>query len=583
MFTLAGGAATAWGQLDPNDPWPKYCHDERNTCYTPYRGPHCKPQLRWGAPVDTPQSDTYHLRGAAVAKFGPNNVRHVLVGTRDPDVLVFRFHPADGEYDPEQEAAQPVKKFSDNLEVELGGVVNSTPLVLADDTVVVQTNETLERWDLHLFEENEPPERLWSMDRESWSSSPTCGPMYWYREGANPSYIYAFGDGGTLYCINPEQAGQTAVPEWPAAVATVDAGYSTPAIGPIADDDEYRNFVYVSVWTVSEDDHFFAIFADGNPGQAQEWAWADGINDFQEYGDIQKGTFGSPSVHLPTALEMADQPVVCSDDGGVYAFDNLSAGSQGSQHRRWRHDFGHCISSTAGLAINGDLIFWNEWRWLRDPSDEGGSYSENGRSQPGFGGDWYFGAPVVDSADRFYVATPGTSPAALGRKVLAYTRPLIWWENPNETEDPNLPLWIWGDEGDLPTWAEALPFSAPLAMDEDGTVYCVSHGYIFALRPLVGDFNGDQVSNCDDADALVLALVNRESWEQQYGTVYGINLLGVGDANNDGAFNNFDITALRRIWDWDNCDRQDDWGEWEYYDQLMDLLLEQAQEEEGSR
>jgi hypothetical protein len=119
-------------------------------------------------------------------------------------------------------------------------------------------------------------------------------------------------------------------------------------------------------------------------------------------------------------------------------------------------------------------------------------------------------------------------------------------------------------------------------MDEDGTLLCASHGYLFALRPLLGDLNGDGVSNCDDAAALVLALVNRESWEQQYGAAYGINLLGAGDANNDGAFNNFDITGLRQIWDWDNCDDDDGWGQWEYYDQLLDLLLEDLQQEGGS-
>jgi hypothetical protein len=41
-----------YGQIDSNDPWPKYGHDARNTCKAPDNvfGPHA-PELLWWAPL----------------------------------------------------------------------------------------------------------------------------------------------------------------------------------------------------------------------------------------------------------------------------------------------------------------------------------------------------------------------------------------------------------------------------------------------------------------------------------------------------------------------------------------------------
>ncbi len=47
----------ALAQLDPSDPWPKYGRDERNSLYSPSRGPHIQPILRWVASL-TPSMPT---------------------------------------------------------------------------------------------------------------------------------------------------------------------------------------------------------------------------------------------------------------------------------------------------------------------------------------------------------------------------------------------------------------------------------------------------------------------------------------------------------------------------------------------
>lgn len=105
---------------------------------------------------------------------------------------------------------------------------------------------------------------------------------------------------------------------------------------------------------------------------------------------------------------------------------------------------------------------------------------------------------------------------------------------------------IWSSEG-LPRVDDlATPFHAGIAIDEDGTLICVNEGYILALRPLLGDMNGDGCHNNYDIDAFLLALAgpadpSDPTWEESYGAPIGVNLLGVGDCNNDGAFDNFDI------------------------------------------
>ena len=87
----------------------------------------------------------------------------------------------------------------------------------------------------------------------------------------------------------------------------------------------------------------------------------------------------------------------------------------------------------------------------------------------------------------------------------------------------------------------------PIAIDEDGTLLCANRGFILALRPFVGDFNGDGTITCGDASAFSSALTNYSAWDQNYGQVYGINVLGVGDCDNDGLFNNFDIDCFTAI------------------------------------
>jgi hypothetical protein len=106
------------------------------------------------------------------------------------------------------------------------------------------------------------------------------------------------------------------------------------------------------------------------------------------------------------------------------------------------------------------------------------------------------------------------------------------WDNPATEEDEC-------DGLDLREQIEA-----PIAIDEDGTLIVCSRGYVLALRPLLGDFNGDGCRNNFDVDALELALEDYGDWGSTYGAPIGINLLGVGDANNDGVFDEYDIDGF---------------------------------------
>jgi hypothetical protein len=114
-------------QLDPNDPWPKYGHDVRNTCKAPNNvfGPHA-PELRWWAPVGTQGAE--HPGGAAIATVGGVNYAFVGMPTNAPgltnaQIKIFRID--DPSYN-RSTAATPSRT------VDLAatdGVVRATPLI----------------------------------------------------------------------------------------------------------------------------------------------------------------------------------------------------------------------------------------------------------------------------------------------------------------------------------------------------------------------------------------------------------------------------------------------------------------------
>ncbi|QOJ13699.1 MAG: hypothetical protein HRU75_03170 [Planctomycetia bacterium] len=82
------------------------------------------------------------------------------------------------------------------------------------------------------------------------------------------------------------------------------------------------------------------------------------------------------------------------------------------------------------------------------------------------------------------------------------------------------------------------------AIDLDGSVVVANEGYVFVVRPPLADFTGDGCRNNFDVNAFVLALMDPASWHATIGTPGGVNLLGVGDCNNDGVFDNFDIDCF---------------------------------------
>jgi hypothetical protein len=587
MFMLAGGAATTWGQLDPNDPWPKFAHDQRNTCYTTHVGPHAKPQIRWWARLDEdPDSAlSHHLRGPVVARLGENNIRYVLVGTYDEvdagppivydgRVLVFRFHPDNNHWGDGELEALPVAVLP------VDGPVSSTPLVMPNDWVAVQTETHIEVWNLH-----NPgfPARLWKADLVSHGSSPAYGPML---AAGGDGYLYVLGDGGKLYCVDPEQdpdengeVDLATVREWSVPLATSDQGGTSPAIGPIADDPHFnpRNFVYVSLLSGEGLQHLFALFADGN-GNAPV-AWSHGI---ENGGGLMGGTFASPSVHHATAGEAyANQLVIGSDDSCIYGFVNECQDPEdGRWPRRWFFRTDECVSGTAGLTPEGEIIVWNEDSSIVDLADQGDDeYAYTGSTALDNGTGWVHGAPVLDSAGRFYVNTPdggyGGDDAAL---VLAYEWPIV-------DDEPR--LWDWGWEDDMPVvdlgppkvLVPRLGFGGPCADDVDGTLLCASYGYLFALRPPLGDFAGNGGADIGDLGAMRTALLDPLTWDEQYGAVYGINLLGVADADNDDAFTLSDVAALiDAMANGDNDSATDE--DWTAFREAVDALYDDVGMEE---
>jgi hypothetical protein len=87
-------------------------------------------------------------------------------------------------------------------------------------------------------------------------------------------------------------------------------------------------------------------------------------------------------------------------------------------------------------------------------------------------------------------------------------------------------------------------FRGGIALNSDGTLIAVNNGYVIAIRPLLGDFNGDGCRNNFDIDAFNLAMTNPAQWETDYGLPRGLNFVGVGDINNDGFVNSFDINPF---------------------------------------
>ena len=581
---FGAGVCPVFGQLDPNDPWPKFGRDERNTCYSPNVGPHA-PALRWWARLheqaqgQTPEEiASYHHQGAAVAYLagGTDPGPYILVGSRgdpsgpvtQPHVAIFKSHydPNDpNEWDPVRGAIPVGRMILGDPNDPNDAIINSTPAVLPTDRVVVQTAKTLELWDVT---DPRSPTQVgvrpitWS---PTYPSSPAWGPI---RQGPDaPNRVFAHARSGgqeLLYCLDPTNRDTfQGDPCWTYVFpGAPNAGSgSTPAIGPIADDPQNpdRNFVYAGTFTETPVHHLFALFAD-EPGLLQNrLAWSHGINDFRDVYvaacRMQIGTLGSPSVHHGAGSAVSNRVLVGSDEGGVYPFFNKLRRREGRGCDPYDTECN--VSSTAGLTPSGKAVLWNEHNGLYVFQDtESGLQFATGITVP-ISQRWVWGAPALDretatEPQRVYLNTPGNNNTGLSWRVVAYSMPDLQF------------VWGW-----LPEEGKQYPFDSPVALSDDATLYCVNHRYIFAISPPVGEFNGDKVTNTADIDALVAAFEDRAAWEKNHAKVYGINLLGVGDANGDHKFNGKDIVPLT---DKMATNRVGDENAWRYFCERRDYL-----------
>ena len=298
----------------------------------------------------------------------------------------------------------------------------------------------------------------------------------------------------------------------------------------------------------------FAVYANAT-GAEDSIRWSREID--RNAPDYWAGVPNSPALFDDGDL------LVCGDDSGVYEFDNLCDPLNPNQPidppLLVDYSVDNCMSCTPGIGPNKEYIFWREspprmyltvgngsadYVWAEFPDADDPPWE---LSFP-----WYSGAPALDCWGRFYVATPGgpqADPEDLhqGRRIHGFQ--FIDFVGTAATWDDF--FLDWSSDTDRsrgrysPTpLAVFREFRGPVAVDEDGTLICADDRYVWALRPLLADFNGDGVVNLFDTDAFALALVYPDDWESTYGADYGLNLLGVGDGNNDGAFDHFDIDSI---------------------------------------
>jgi hypothetical protein len=583
LVTLWAGQMTAitFGQLDSADPWPKFGHDARNTCrYIPPsgadasvgRGPHSTPQLRWWAELGEADS-TFHRGGAVVFKSGTAGTRYVAVlspfGSYSGILRVFRFHPCGSSYDPSAGPATPVaeRTFTGTSGDERIG--RSTPLVLSNDVIVVN---------LSAYTLSSPNGAVWAGDVSSLScpsGSPATISYAWSTNGRTDIDVVGHGSPATarttssgswqvvlqsrdrLYALNPSN-GNTL---WNSAALSGASGIvddSTPAVGQ---DDSGNIQIYVTTqgYNDTTKKHFHALPSNGS-GWSQGALWSAFINrrmlnplpcnGSQISGRLAIGTLASPGV--PDSLA---GPFVGSDEGALYAFDNPTSYNSGTNNERWPDascnstppyygdpaDTRRYISATAGLSANGDIILWNENNALIHVVDSGTSFSRTSDVDLQVSSAMVFGAPALDTFSRVFIATPGSGTGNNDTSVLAYSysnsgvnSTYIWRYLAPTSIGPN----------NTNIRRES---RSPLAMDEDGTLYVVNAGYLLALRPLLGDLDGSGDLDCDDIDAFVSALAFPSTWESNVGSALGVNRVGVGDCNNDGLLNNFDIDCMEAL------------------------------------
>ncbi|QOJ15798.1 MAG: hypothetical protein HRU75_14635 [Planctomycetia bacterium] len=398
-------------------------------------------------------------------------------------------------------------------------------MILANDTVIFQTTRRLVCYDFSALTASSicdsPPQppatAAWvypdTSDFVSICASPVLASS---REVSGVDLIFAHGNDGLL-ALTP--SGTLVDFE---AMLSCDSGFTTPAIGPIHDDDpeapDDRNLAYVSLFDLGNpscqagDPKMFGFVADDFATNV-----AVSINDGPQLFRIGSGA--SPTLRDDGVC------VIPSDDGWVYAIENTT-----TMARIWRirppgiiAGDSYSFSASAAVFPDGNLICWDEYSTVSLINSEGVVWGSRVLSAS----TWIGGSSAADRL-RWY------NPHAW-RAVRCYA-------NDVEFDEELLPPYpfkrVWGY---LPPEPLRVPLVGAPAIDGDGTLIFQSGSHILALRPLLADFNGDGCRNNFDGDSLAQLLTSPAQWQTEIGDVLGINGLGVCDCNNDGVCNNFDI------------------------------------------
>lgn len=281
------------------------------------------------------------------------------------------------------------------------------------------------------------------------------------------------------------------------------------------------------------------------------------------------GTLASPSVlDYDIGTEDLADTVVPADDGEVYGFDNIISAFPPLDWQLPVSPWTDFCSGTCAVTNDRYVVLYTEESDALWVYEFGTLFARaTFELQLGVNHSMVFGAPVLDLHERLFLITPGSPPVLPddhGRQCLAY----------QIVRDNGIVIGlseVWKFPGSRPFIPDITSSNwpgspAPLAMADDGTIVAVAYDpatwrtYVYAIRPLLGDFNGDGCANNFDIDACVLALNDQAAWETQYGEVWGINLLGVADGDNNGVFDGNDIDELLAAWNagqGDGCSGQD--------------------------
>ncbi|QOJ14299.1 MAG: hypothetical protein HRU75_06455 [Planctomycetia bacterium] len=495
--------------------------------------------------------------GAAVAKV--NGVRLIVVpgnylvdDENEVHVKIFRYHPC-GSYDP---LTGPAPEITTIVVAKMEKIA-STPLVYrasqgGTPVLVVQTDRYVRCYALNMINPTTAcsafsytAEPLWQFPPgdplHSVASSPALGAETTLSESARHVYVLGRPNGGAatyLYALDPDEG----TVNWSRYLRDNDEGLTTPAVGPVEADTQDRNFVYVTLKAPTSGMDFWAVFADGG-GTAY-------------YSTIS--TSGQPGSYSSPGVQDDGDVIVPADNRRVLGFDNLIPTPPATGLAlRFLATTTNCnvadwVSSTAGLFSDRRWLLWTESsrRFLLGTDDEGVSQEVVGtRSGSGGTQQWIWGSPALDNFDRAFSGSldgnlravrnfTSESPVECDLDEQEWLRIRGAWTL-GSTERAYFPPTSIAGGTNLRQSSRSGP-----AIDLDGSVVVANEGYVFVVRPLLADFTGDGCRNNFDVDAFVLALMDPASWHATIGIPGGVNLLGVGDCNNDGVFDNHDIDCF---------------------------------------